>query len=346
MRRTAASLTAVLAAAIWLSGCGGSSSGPSTFIGHGQSSATAISWTDDGSGHLTGSVQIVIPNPDGSGDVVKTENVPFSGTLHAGQISIVVVGLLGVTATWTGDLSGDTLSLNIPQADGSIAPDTLARGKISDFNSAVSELRNQVSQARAKAAADAAVAADAQVSAAAATAAELAQTEADDKVSNAMDVLQQSIADGLSFGAFSGDLATLKRDLEVTRSDALKATTAGAGARANGDACGDASTAQGDASTVGGDESTIGGDESTAQVTIDSLSQQSQDLRDAQTAMEAVYRQQGLSPGSEAPILDALHQANTTIKAWKARIADYVATAHKLAAQATQIADAAAKAVC
>jgi len=336
MKRNRRSITGLLATVVLLSGCGPADNGPATFVSHDQSGAMTISWTDDGSGHLTGSLQNATPNSDATGDLVKTVNVSITGNLHDGQISIVTSGFLGVSSTWTGSLSGDALTLNVPQQDGSIAPVTFAKGKVSDYNAAVSQLEDNVTQERAKAASDAA---------SAAAAAELA--DADKQVTNAVAALQGSLSEGLSFDAFTTDMATLKKDLETTRSDALKATSAGAEARANMDACGDASTAQGDASTVGGDESTIGGDESTAQATIDALARQAKELRNAQTTMKAAYGQQGLTPSaSEAPVLDFLRQADAAVKSWKIKVADYVATAHALAAQATTVADAAAGAVC
>ena len=347
MKTIIRSLTTVLAAVALLSGCGSSANGPATFVSHNRSGAMTIAWVDDGSGHLTGSLQSATPNTDASGDLVKTVNASFTGTLHDGQISIVTNGFLGVSSTWTGSLSGDALTLNIPQPDGSIVPATFNRGKVSDYNAAVSQLQDNVTQERAKAASDAASAAAAASSEAASAAAATVLTDADKQVSDGVSALRGNLSDGLSFDAFIGDMATLNRDLEITRSDALKATSAGAEARANMDACGDASTAQGDASTVGGDESTIGGDESTAQATIGAVARQAKELRDAQATMKVAYGQQGLNPStSEAPVLDLLRQADAAVKSWNVKVAGYVATAHALAAQATTIADAAAKAVC
>jgi hypothetical protein len=336
MNKAITSITALVAAVLLLSACSGSPKGPETFVSHDQSGAMTISWTDDGSGHFVGSSQNATPNTDSTGDLVKTVTVSFTGTLHDGQISIVTNGFLGINSTWTGSLSGDALILNIPQQDGSIAPATFARGKVSDFNSAVTALRGQVTQERAKAASD---------TASAAAAAELA--DAGTKVTDAVAALQGSLSEGLSFDAFTADMATLRRDLEITRSDAQKATSAGAEARANMDACGDASTAQGDASTVGGDESTIGGDESSAQATIDSVAGKAQELRNAQATMSKVYKLQGVTPSaSEAQVRDLLSKADTAVKSWRAKVADYVATAQTLAAEATAIAEAAANAVC
>ena len=103
----------------------------------------------------------------------------------------------------------------------------------------------------------------------------------------------------------------------------------------------------GDASTVSADESTIGGDESTAQATLDAVARQAKELRNAEATMKAAYGQQGLTPSaSEAPVLDLLRQADAAVKSWNVKVAGYVASAHALAAQATTIADAAAREVC
>ena len=60
------------------------------------------------------------------------------------------------------------------------------------------------------------------------------------------------------------------------------------------------------------------------------------------------YQQQGLtfSASQAAPVLDILKQADKAMNSWKPKVASYVATAHKLAAQAIATADAAASAVC
>lgn len=344
MMKIVRSIAAVLTATLLMSSCGGSSDGPSTFVSHDQSSAMTISWTDDGDGHLAGSLQSTTPNTDGNGDLVKTVNASFTGTLHDGQISIVTHGFLGDSSTWPGSLSGDTLTLNIPQQDGSIAPATFARGKVHDYNLAVSAFQDEVTQERAKVASDAASAA-AQAASDASTSANAALlTDADKRVSDAVAALRGSLSDGLSFDEFAADMVTLRRDLETTRSDAATATAEG---RSNESACSDASGAQSDASGVSSDESAISSDESSAQTTTDAVSRQVEDLSNAQAAMKAAYQQQGLTPSiSAAPVVAALKQAGGAVGSWKAKIANYVATAHALATQANAIADAAAKAVC
>ncbi|MDQ1536107.1 MAG: hypothetical protein QOE58_500, partial [Actinomycetota bacterium] len=94
--------------------------------------------------HVEGSLQTATPSTSSTGDQVKSINVSFTGTLYAERLSIVSNG-----STCTGWLSGDNLVLNMPQSNDSTAPITFARGKISDYRSAVSNLRDQVGQQRA-----------------------------------------------------------------------------------------------------------------------------------------------------------------------------------------------------
>ncbi len=347
MKRVIESLMVLLTAIVLLSGCGDSPEGPSTFFRHDQSGAMTVSWTDDGGGHLTGSLQHATPNPASTGEPLQTVDASFAGTLNDGRISLVTNGFPGVTSTWTGTLSGDSLTLNIPQKDGAIAPAAFARGTVSDYNAAVSALKGQVIQKRARATSDAASAAAAAAAEADSVAAAAALAAADKQVADGVVALRGSLSDGLSFGRFDKDMATLKNDLQTTRADALKATSAGAAAIATMDACADASTAQGDASSVGGDESAIGADQSTAQVAIDSVAVKVASLRNAQAAMQTAYQQQGLTPsGSERSVMDLLNRADAAMKTWKTKVAGYGASAHQLATQAVAIADAAAKAVC
>ena len=75
---------------------------------------------------------------------------------------------------------------------------------------------------------------------------------------------------------------------------------------------------------------------------------QAEDLRAAFAQVRTAYQQQGLtiSAFQATPVLDILKQADKTMNSWKPKVASYVATAHKLAARAIAIADAAASAVC
>ncbi|MHB1490789.1 MAG: DUF2207 domain-containing protein [Cellulomonas sp.] len=139
-------LALILLALLTLAGCGVDgviSSGPATYVSSTGSVAMFVSWTDDGSGHVSGSVQTATANTAGTGDKVTGANASLTGTLHGGQVSLVVNEGLGVTATWTGSVSGTAMTLNIPNTDGTIAQVTFTRGTVSNYNAAVSAMRNQ-----------------------------------------------------------------------------------------------------------------------------------------------------------------------------------------------------------
>jgi len=99
-------------------------SGPAAFSGGDATGTTTISWVDDGDGNLNGSIQRVLVDttatPEGPTDV------GFTGTLHRGQISISIT-VLGTTATMLGTVHGNTLTLNIPNEDGTLSPVILTR---------------------------------------------------------------------------------------------------------------------------------------------------------------------------------------------------------------------------
>lgn len=135
----------ILLALLTLAGCSAGglvSSGPATYVSSNGSVAMFVSWTDDGNGHLSGSVQTATANTASTGDKVTGANASLTGTLHGEQVSLVVNEGLGVTATWTGSMSGTAMTLNIPNTDGTIAQVTFTRGTVSTYNAAVSEMRN------------------------------------------------------------------------------------------------------------------------------------------------------------------------------------------------------------
>jgi hypothetical protein len=97
-------------------------SGPASFYQINESGTVSITWVDDGSGHLTGSVTIVSKGEPSSGS--------FTGTLHDGQVSLVIPRPLEPSTTWVGTLRGDRMTLMVPQTDGTDAPVVFTRGAL------------------------------------------------------------------------------------------------------------------------------------------------------------------------------------------------------------------------
>ena len=176
-------------------------------------------------------------------------------------------------------------------------------------------------------------------------AAAAALTDADKLVANDIDSLAGSLSAGFSFDGFDKDMTALKADLATTIADAATAKAEG---KSDLSACSDAGAAQADAGGVEADAGGIEADAGGAQSTIDALAGQATNLQNAYAKATEAYQQQGLTvPAAEgASVADLLKKADATAKTWKAKAADYVASAHELAKQATAAANAAAKAVC
>lgn len=99
-------------------------SGPASFAVQGETGRMTISWIDDGTGDLNGSMQMIVPD---EADADVPSNFPLTGTLHSGQVSVTFsAGLLG-NATYLGTVSGDQLVLNFPNDDGTSFTRTLTR---------------------------------------------------------------------------------------------------------------------------------------------------------------------------------------------------------------------------
>jgi len=122
--------------------------------------ALFVQWTEHDH-QLQGQLQQFI-----AGDAARTFNASFTGSHVDSSISLVVAGGFGASLTITGTLKGDTLTLVIPQGDGSLSTTELHLGTVSEFNARVRLLRHAASDSEATATTIAHRAAEATVNAA------------------------------------------------------------------------------------------------------------------------------------------------------------------------------------
>jgi len=94
-------------------------------------------------GRLAGSVQIWRPD-GGFGSPSGTESVSLSGLRSESSVSITLEAALGARLTWTGEVAGDELTLQITSNDGRLRSAVFRRASVEDFNGAVS--RGEVDQ--------------------------------------------------------------------------------------------------------------------------------------------------------------------------------------------------------
>jgi hypothetical protein len=193
---------------VLLAACGGSASGPGSFVGTASNAAVYVTWTrskDALTGELTQAFM-----PEKVGDQVQTDRVSFTGTVSDSAVSLRLDEGLGSTSTLTGTLDGDTLTLNYPGQDGGVTTVTLRRGDGAAFNTQLAALRGRA--ARDKRQADE-QAAQAQAASDAAAAVENVRRQID-ALAQAADNATASDPD-----LYQSDLDTIRSDLDTAKSD-------------------------------------------------------------------------------------------------------------------------------
>lgn len=149
---------------VLLVGCtSATGNGPATFVSEGSDQLSIIQWTED-DGVLTGTYQAVSASDESDGPPTKSSDSSFQGKVSDGAVDLTFDGL----TTVTGKLSGDALTLSVPQKNGGVAPVTYHRSTLESYNRDVAALGGRVSAQRSE---------QAQQAAEASAAAELAQQE-------------------------------------------------------------------------------------------------------------------------------------------------------------------------
>ncbi len=232
-----------------------------TFVSSDNHEAAFIQWTDK-NGQLTGSMDdAYIDATQASG--ISSSHISFTGTRVNDHVVITVQEGLGSVNTLSGDIVGGRLSMQFPQAGGSIGIIVFSPGSVGDYNAAVAVLTADVNAARTTAAQESASAAMAAASTSASAATAQAIANADASLSTDAARLTQDAA------TLDGD-KTLATDIQGMRSDL--ATEQSEYATVQADACSSAGgSREGDAATVAGDKATVDGDVSTVNGDVTSL---------------------------------------------------------------------------
>lgn len=114
-----------------------------------QNEAVYIAWTQDSVGRLQGQVEVVAISSNTSVQL-KTTNAAFNGTRSGPDVSLAF-GMFSTYggATWTGHVSGSTLTLIIP-TNGVPQQLVLKAGSFNKFSAAISRMQDrvEVNQAR------------------------------------------------------------------------------------------------------------------------------------------------------------------------------------------------------
>lgn len=276
---TAASVAALVA----LVGCG-SSGGPAFYVATGAGDVAYVSWQEDSSGHLTGTLTEDQVSGSLPTETLSVNSAPFTGNISNGTVSISVNGgMFGSTLNLTGTASGNILTLQIPQSDGTVQSATFTSGTLSDFNSAVDKIRRSMNSANAAAYARQQAQQQAQAQAS-------ANAQAEQTAQNDIATLQQDAAPSGNLGGdvsnFQGDIQSAQSDLATEKSDA----------KGDNSYCGAVQSVVGDAQSVDGDLQSVSGD---VQSMTPDISTVRQDISTVRNDL-ASLRSSGLSAPSGA----------------------------------------------
>ncbi len=184
-----------------------------------------IEWHKQGTS-LTGTAQFDQAAGTAPAERVSAQTVDVDGQLSGPQISL---SFDSETAQF-GTFSGSSFTLNVPQSDGSLLPETFHKATAAEFNQAVSTLQEQVNKTNVQASQAATVQHD--------------QAVIDRDVKAVGDDInrldQDASAVAASVGVFSKDLETEKADLATTAKDEQKVLTEASNSSSGDNTCYDA----------------------------------------------------------------------------------------------------------
>lgn len=306
--------------------------GQTGYLAADTSGAVFILWTNT-DGNLNATIEISEPDSSNNADGgVQGQQLTATGTLQGQAVDLDVTD----RGNWTGTVSGRTLTLHIPQTDGSLQAVTFTQATIGDYNTAVAQLHQQV-QASAAAASSAAQQAAATRGV---TQAEAAVAQDIDNLTAATGQLSADADFTADLTQMSKDLATEQHDLAVERGDVAPGNC--------GTVDGDDGTVNGDDGTLQGDQGTLQGTVGTVQADIDTVNQGVKTLAGDVTALKSAIAD---DPGTTATTPQdqvtaatqagsaAVAAANAAIAKAKTQAATYLSQDQQLLEQAGDIAN-------
>lgn len=326
----------VAAAALTMVGCGGSGNtaarsatgAPVVWVGSDATDAFMIQLTRQGSA-LSGTF-----DDTGLANVEATTTTP----LHAGFTGVLDGTAMtldfGLGSRISGTLTTDTMTLQWPQTDGSLAALTLKPGTVEGYNHQAAAIRGTAgANTQASIAADALQRTQAQIeSAAAAVAQDMSRL--------------RSATQAPDFSTFDSDMKNASNDLAQAKADAAQA----ASESDRNSACFDANSASYDANSVQYDSHSIDYDTNeigrNADAVTSAVNTTSSDLAAYQQSAAALPIYSSPNAPDPAAIKSLVDNATKTAAGWKAKAAQYQSQVAQLVNQANAVAAQAQKQYC
>jgi len=134
-----------------LAGCG-SASGPASFVGSFNNDVVYIHWQPSSSGQMHGTATVNKVSGTAPTLTLSATTIPFTGTINGSSVNLTFGRPFGLTAHVHGKISGNILTLQLPQANGLIQVAGFTAGRLNTFNKEIATLRRQIQGFNARAA--------------------------------------------------------------------------------------------------------------------------------------------------------------------------------------------------
>jgi hypothetical protein len=121
--------------------------GPQGYLASGKNGVMFIQFTEQ-DGRLSGQLQAVGIEGRAVQQQTEARNASFTGIHDGSSLSLRFAGFF-TERTVTGTLTGDTLSLVLPQSNGTLATVVFKRGTVGEYNAEVERLKRQVGEINA-----------------------------------------------------------------------------------------------------------------------------------------------------------------------------------------------------
>jgi hypothetical protein len=147
----AATLLAVTGCASSRSSGGSGGSGkpgdPASYLAVSDSKVAFIQWRATSKDRMHGTITEGNVGASAPAETLSVSSVPFIGTRSGSSVTLTFAGLYFLQNQTQGRLSGSTLSVQVPQSDGTIKQATFTQSDEASYNHAIAKLRNRVRQA-------------------------------------------------------------------------------------------------------------------------------------------------------------------------------------------------------
>jgi|HubBroStandDraft_1064217.scaffolds.fasta_scaffold36505_4 hypothetical protein len=118
------------------------SAGPASYLTVGNTDVTFIQWRATSDGHLHGTITEANVGGSAPADTLSVSSAPFIGTMNGRSVTLNFAVLYFLYTRTDGTLRGRTLTLRVPQSDGTIERAKFSRSNEAGYHHAIATLRS------------------------------------------------------------------------------------------------------------------------------------------------------------------------------------------------------------